>query len=498
MKFKKGYFSFLFLVSCIFLFSNLALADAAETWKIESNMPNPRAAAATVEVNGKIYAIGGSAGSASYQDVQVYDISTNSWETKSKMPTARSSAASVVHNGNIYLFGGYTGNYFTWTGGSSLKTVEMYNPSTDTWSTKANMPSDLGLRTAVVYNNKIYLFGGMTTGTRSVTNVDVYDPSTDTWTSKSNMPKAIHGSAAVISNDKIYLVGGRLIDNSTNVSLNSFQEYNPATDKWTSKPNMSANRGMGNAVVFSGKIFAIGGNDQSYENNTVEAYDPKTNTWTPRAKLNHARSGLGAVTYNGKIYVVGGSSANTSNSAVGSVEVYGESPSAPLNLTATGGDASVALNWSSSEGATSYTIKRSLTPGGPYTTVATNVYNGNNTYLDKDVINGTTYYYVVYAVNSIGESGVSNEASATPQASQTKRALLVVTMNNGLEKEFDLSMAEVQAFISWYEAKASGTGPVSYAIDKHNNNKGPFVSRKDYIIYDKVLTYEVNEYVQKD
>lgn len=60
--------------------------------------------------------------------------------------------------------------------------------------------------------------------------------------------------------------------------------------------------------------------------------------------------------------------------------------------------------------------------------------------------------------------------------------------------EFDLSMKEVNDFIDWYEAKQAGSGKASYAIDKHDNNKGPFKSRKDYILFDRVLTFEVSEY----
>ncbi|EPD88670.1 MULTISPECIES: PQQ-binding-like beta-propeller repeat protein [unclassified Paenibacillus] len=74
------------------------------------------------------------------------------------------------------------------------------------------------------------------------------------------------------------------------------------------------------------------------------------------------------------------------------------------------------------------------------------------------------------------------------------RALLVITLMNGTEKEYDLSMKEVNQFITWYESKAKGTGPVSFAINKHDNNKGPFKQRNDYIIYDKIITFEVNEY----
>ncbi|AWB44019.1 fibronectin type III domain-containing protein [Paenibacillus sp. CAA11] len=93
-----------------------------------------------------------------------------------------------------------------------------------------------------------------------------------------------------------------------------------------------------------------------------------------------------------------------------------------------------------------------------------------------------------------GTEKPGTEEPTTPEQPSGNRAILVVTMTTGLEKEFDLSMKEVNAFIAWYEAKQSGSGKASYAIDKHNNNKGPFSSRKDYILYDRVLTFEVNEY----
>ncbi|MGG3742505.1 hypothetical protein [Paenibacillus chibensis] len=84
----------------------------------------------------------------------------------------------------------------------------------------------------------------------------------------------------------------------------------------------------------------------------------------------------------------------------------------------------------------------------------------------------------------------------TPEPSGD-RAILTVTMTTGLEKEYDLSMAEVNAFINWYDAKDAGTGPSKYAIDKHENNKGPFSKRTDYVIFSNILTFEVSEYSTK-
>ena len=90
-------------------------------------------------------------------------------------------------------------------------------------------------------------------------------------------------------------------------------------------------------------------------------------------------------------------------------------PAAPTYLAATAGNAIVALNWTAPPHATGYNVKRSLTRGGPYTTIASNVASAY--YTDSAVSNGTTYYYVVSAVNVSGASGNSNEDSATPNAS---------------------------------------------------------------------------------
>lgn len=77
------------------------------------------------------------------------------------------------------------------------------------------------------------------------------------------------------------------------------------------------------------------------------------------------------------------------------------------------------------------------------------------------------------------------------------RAILVVTMITGLEKEYDLPLTDVEAFMSWYDAKGAGIGPAKFAINKYTNNKGPFNKRTDYVIFDKILTFEVSEYSAK-
>jgi subtilisin family serine protease len=84
-------------------------------------------------------------------------------------------------------------------------------------------------------------------------------------------------------------------------------------------------------------------------------------------------------------------------------------------LSAASGDTLVRLTWSSVVGATGYVVKRSVSAVGPFETLAADIHGRE--YADVNVVNGTTYYYVVNAKNLVGESADSNVVSATPAPS---------------------------------------------------------------------------------
>ena len=132
-------------------------------------------------------------------------------------------------------------------------------------------------------------------------------------------------------------------------------------------------------------------------------------------------------------------------------------PEAPRNIMASPGAKQVQLRWTSSHDATSYHVKRALTQGGPYTPIATVT---GNSYTDTDVTNDTTYYYVVSAMNSIGESPNSPEDAATPRAlmwNVTFGGTATATVSqDSADKVFDSNTAT-----RWF-AGASPTGAVQY------------------------------------
>lgn len=82
-------------------------------------------------------------------------------------------------------------------------------------------------------------------------------------------------------------------------------------------------------------------------------------------------------------------------------------PAIPASASATRAGAQAALTWNAAPGATSYNVKRATVSGGPYTTVAGNLTAVS--YACADLTKDTNYYYVVAAVDAVGESGNSAE-----------------------------------------------------------------------------------------
>jgi len=286
------------------LTTNEEYDPATDTWATRASMPTPRESLGVAAAsNGKLYAIGGHNGSYLTTNEE-YDPSTNTWATRASMPTARYQAGVVAaSNGKIYVIGG--GNGVSW-----LTTVEEYDPATNTWATRASMPTARGdMGVAAASNGKIYVIGGFygptyVPGTYLAT-VEEYDPATNTWATRASMPTARDGLGVVVaSNGKIYAIGGQ---NVTDGYLAIVEEYDPATDTWATRASMPTARvGLGVAAASNGKLYAMGGWSGSTAA-TVEEYDPGTDTWATRASMLTARFGLGAAkASNGELYAIGG------------------------------------------------------------------------------------------------------------------------------------------------------------------------------------------------
>ncbi|MFC1793953.1 kelch repeat-containing protein, partial [Planctomycetota bacterium] len=239
-----------------------------------------------------------------FKKVEEYDPATDTWTEKADMPTGRVFLASSVVDGKIYVIGGY--NF--WGGGAALAAVEEYDPATDTWTKKADMPAPRGALGTSVVNGKVYVIGGNGKGDVTLATVEEYDPATDTWTRKADMPTARLFVNTSVVNGKIYAIGG--ITEYAWPAFPTVEEYDPVTDMWAKRADMPAPRAAPTSAVDE-KIYALGGGARKggVSLSTLFQYEPATDTWTARENMPVRMGGMGTSVVGGRIYVIGGSSA---------------------------------------------------------------------------------------------------------------------------------------------------------------------------------------------
>lgn len=173
----------------------------ADTWTEIAKMPSPRAAHAMVSIDGKLYVVGGTGEGA--QQVWVYDPETDAWTIKDGiMPTPREHVPAIDMDGKIYVIGGRWENI-------SSAAVEVYDPATDTWEKKANLPTPRSALSLAVLNGLIHTAGGEELSNGCTYGLhETYDPATDTWMVLHDIPTPRHAMLSAVIDGKWYLLGG--------------------------------------------------------------------------------------------------------------------------------------------------------------------------------------------------------------------------------------------------------------------------------------------------
>jgi len=290
-------------------------------WAQKADMPTPRWKQTSAVVNGKIYVIGGETSEPDVRalsTVEQYDPVTNTWTRRADMPIARSNlpGSSAVVDGKIYVIGG--DDAVSW----GSPTVQEYDPSTDSWTQKGDMPTSRWSLATCDVNGKIYAIGGYHSDSWvGLRTLEVYDPATDTWTRKADMPLGVALLNTRVVRGKIYAVGGR-------PGIRSepwVQEYNPATDTWTRKVDMPVGTSCMGSVVFGDKIIVIGGWlwSVNYPYRTIQMYDPEADTWTIEGDAPFLRANFSADVVNNRIYAIGGTDRPHSCPALSTVYEFG-------------------------------------------------------------------------------------------------------------------------------------------------------------------------------
>ena len=277
------------------------ILSAAGTWTTKAAMSTARGQAAVAAIGGRLYVAGGLDVATAVTTLEVYDPGADSWTTKAPMPTARASASSGVILGKLYVAGGGS------SAGCCSTYLEIYDPATNSWSGGSAMLASESGSSAASIDNKLYVVGGIfQPAPNNPRNgmLQVYDPSTNTWTTGATMPTPRAGASAAVIGGKMYVVGGT----PTNTDFTGALEvYDPMTDSWTSKSPMPTPRTGLTVAAVNGLLYAIGGDAGGccYMALT-EVYHPLTDTWSTDTPMPAARTEIASGLIGGTLYVVGG------------------------------------------------------------------------------------------------------------------------------------------------------------------------------------------------
>jgi N-acetylneuraminic acid mutarotase len=270
-------------------------------WEEKAPVSVARYAYDGVEVlGGKIYFTGGAIGSAAKSIAERYDLTSNTWETLNAMSINRRGIACSVLNDKLYVIGGV-----------GLSSVEIFDPSNDNWVSGVSLPGEVQYGTSITINGKIYLVGGRNASEQNINQVLCFDPATNQWSAKANMPTARHGMKLVLFENRIWAIGGY-----TSTYSNRVESYDPTTNSWQTEASLTTPRDLAVGWIANGKIYVGGGLDGSNHLNSIEVYDPTTKQWSSGGNLPENKFAADAVVLNDKVYVISGNNGSAYSNKV--------------------------------------------------------------------------------------------------------------------------------------------------------------------------------------
>jgi N-acetylneuraminic acid mutarotase len=314
-----------------------------------------------------IYVIGGyNAAAAIVNTVSTYSVNTGVWGSETpEIGGRRSHAADISSDGKIFVAGGYNGAILATTemaivapaAGVDVGVTAIRVPGTQVvpgaplnpsgvvrnygTTPQSNIPVTCTVDSmgTLVYNHNLTITGPVnagdtatalfstawTPGTSPFYTVKMFTALTGdttrandtarvvatTWVSiavpTDSADRIVHATVYDPVGDKIYMIGGNPAGvSATYLALN--QQYDPVANTWANKAPMSAARGWVTGDCVRGKIYVIGGhNNSSAAVATNECYDPVGDNWTTvAARPRAAMSALSATWRDSLIYIMGG------------------------------------------------------------------------------------------------------------------------------------------------------------------------------------------------
>lgn len=322
-------FSKMFTVGAVasFIMVTTAITAFADgTWSKAAPFPEPAEEVLGSSANGKIYVFAGLIPHWKPKGL-VYEFNPvdDTWTKKKQMALPSHHVAFTQLGGKIYAFGGFVLPKVGQPSWVPINNAWRYDPTDDTWTALAPMPTSRGAAAAAAANGKIYVVGGVVTPSgsnvtavspdqphSSVGTLEEYDPISDTWKELRPMPTARNHLLLGAVDGKLYAIGGRL--SSAFIGLASdtsvVEEYDPAKDLWRVRARMPTERSSLAGGVVNGKIYVAGGEFQDARMSATfrafESYDPAKNAWTTLPSMAVARHGMAGGVVGDTLHFVSG------------------------------------------------------------------------------------------------------------------------------------------------------------------------------------------------
>lgn len=184
--------------------------------------------------------------------MSVWDLHDEAWGDDLRLPAPTAWAATVVLEDELYVIGGFDGQ-------GVLDEVWVFDPGHVQWRRAAPLLAARERPLAGAIDGKIIVVGG--TDIVPVRTAEIYDPATDTWTSITPPPRVLSGAADCTCNGRFYVIGGRENDHGSD----AVYEYDPALDLWTPVSRLQSGRFFTEADLLAGRIVVAGGMGQLFE-----------------------------------------------------------------------------------------------------------------------------------------------------------------------------------------------------------------------------------------
>ena len=293
--------------------------------------------------DGRFMAIGGTSGpfgspgnyyTQLLDSAEIYDPATGTWTLTAPMSEHRGGAnATLLPDGRVIVAGGSKGNGNNQLGAvtdllsTSLRSSEIYDPVTNTWTAGPNLSEPkAGAGAITLTDGRWMIAGGITYFTifgipipdfSDV--ISIYNPATNSFTSGGTMrEKRALFNMSLLGNGKVFIGGGAGGDILNIGPIANTEVYNPASNSSSNKPNLSKASCFGVAVTLKdGRVMFVGGAEGTIDDPLPIAncwlYDDSTGQITNLANMPESHAGgVVAIMEDGTVFISGGESDNGS------------------------------------------------------------------------------------------------------------------------------------------------------------------------------------------